>query len=264
MNRRQLVRQLAHLLEGARWPDAPQAPVFESVLISEDDVENFLPDTKTPFAIVSSLGGRGDPEHPERDREARFRVAVVASGVDRHGAAAIVGRGRTSLGQSEGAGALDVEEPVRLALGRLGPEQGIVAAAAAETTSKVFNVQGVEVATTQFDLVAFNVPAMPTYSYPSRVRAQGGVGQVALSWDLPPDRFDRVGIVIRRSDPNGLAPLGASEGQPVPVAPLATSVVVSLPPGTYWFALLGAYNELLVPAPPNRFSPAVLAMAVAT
>jgi hypothetical protein len=265
MNRRQIVRQLAYLLERATWPNPPQARVFEAVLVSEDDVENFLPDAKTPFVIVSALTTRGDPEHPERDREARFRVTVVSSGVDRHGAAAIVGRDRASLGQSDGAGVLELEEPVRAALSRLGPEQGIIAAAAADATSQVVNVQGVEVATTRFDLVAFNVPALATFSLPSRFRAQDGAGQVALYWDLPPDRFDRVGVVIRRSDPNGLAPLGASDGQAVSVAPLATSVVVPLPPGTYWFAVFGAYDELLgTPSVPNRFSPAVFATAVVT
>ena len=76
--------------------------------------------------------------------------------------------------------------PALLALGLFIFIPGRFAAQAAPQQPPVI-IPPVEVVATRFEVLAFNVPAAPAYSPPSRFIAKGGVGQVSLAWETPPD-----------------------------------------------------------------------------
>ncbi len=76
-----------------------------------------------------------------------------------------------------------------------------------------------------------------------RFKATGGVGSVALSWTLPPARFDRLKIVLVRKSGSS-APSSVTDGTVVTLSgDLATSKTDTLAAGTYSYSIFAAYDE---------------------
>ena len=95
---------------------------------------------------------------------------------------------------------------------------------------------------------SFNVDAVGTaeaYYHPARVlqaTASGG-GAVALTWAIPPDRWDRVNVVLRRAA-GATAPSSATAGTSVTLASvLATSVTDTPGAGQFSYALFSGYDR---------------------
>lgn len=249
MNRWQVEREIRARLAAAVWPDSPGAAVLTGgAVVSVSPPEALFPDRKPPFALVVSVGEKADRNHPERNAESRFQVVVVALGeTDREGSTAISGGTReTSGGQGKslGRGVGEVLEEVRRALQFLDGAAGLQGHLLADVTTGVRQVAGVELVATTLTLVAFGLPNARSYSPPYRLTAVAGTGQVALTWRLPPARYDRRRVVLRRAS-GSTPPAAIDDGTGVTLSgDLATSVTVTgLAAGVHSFALFAAYDE---------------------
>lgn len=262
MNRWQLARQLEYKAKSATWTDSPNAVVLTGgAVISSRRVEDLYGEYSTPFAVVRAGTLEGDPNHPERYASGSFRVDVVAeSWGDLAGRSAIVGSPLESQGRSGGRGVDEVIEPIHTALSRLDSDLGVLTQAVVSGVEEVKGANGVLLAVATIDITAFNLTRDRYYHPGLRLLAVGGVATYTISWALPPDRFDRLGVVVRLAV-GSTAPATPTDGVSLPVANLATSWgPFGGASGTYSTSLFGAYDEQAsTPAVANRYSAAVSA-----
>lgn len=67
-------------------------------------------------------------------------------------------------------------------------------------------------------------------------------GDATLAWRVPPDRFDRFRVRLRRAA-GATAPATSTDGTNVAIADLATGVTDSPGAGEFSYALFGQYDE---------------------
>jgi len=73
--------------------------------------------------------------------------------------------------------------------------------------------------------------------------ADAGSGNASLSWTIPPDRFDRDKVILRRAA-GSTPPASATAGTGVTLSgDLATSVTDNPGSGSFAYSLFGAYDE---------------------
>ena len=276
MDRRQSERQILYLLRSALWAVDPlvvtsPSAVLTDAFASSRPADELLALRGAPFAVLRPDGDDADQDQPGRYSSARHEVQVVVSGQG-HPAAqdALLGANRASLIVSPGAGADQVagrlEELYATLVASTHGVQGRLARTRPPVTAGV-DAQAVVV---PFDLEILDETAGRTYATAQRFRATGGAGQIALAWSLPPDRFDRLRVVLRRAS-GSTPPATPSDGSPVTLSgDLATSVTDSgLAAGTYAYALFAAYDDnadppATVAATVTSYSPSVSVVAVAT
>lgn len=250
MNRRQNQRQLVYLLRSARWSSDPAAElVLGDAFVSARDAEELAAIRTTPFAVVRSLGSEADPDHPGRSRVARYAVELVVPGQG-HPAAqdAILGGARASLLGSGGAGADEIASRLETLYGDVasstyGFQAQVVRRGAARPPEP-----GSPLVVLPLELEITDETTAARFHPARGLSATGGVGQVALSWALPPDRFDRLRVILRRAS-GSTPPASPSGGSPVALSgDLATSVTVTgLSAGSHAFALFAAYDSAADP-----------------
>lgn len=250
VNAWQVARQLAYRLRSRTWPDGAAENIVRTAYVSAEGLEEVALELAPPYALITIGSAQTDPEAADLIRQT-FDVLLVASGEgDEIGQRAVAGGPRSAAGQgsSLGRGLLEIEEEMMRALGldpsgSAGESLGIGlrcthrgAAAGAKTSglgSLVARSYALEAVCTR----------RRTYHAPLRLTATGGVGQVTLAWALPPDRFDRRRMVVRRLA-GAVAPALPTAGTDVPVAALAVGVAdAGLAPGDYSYGVWMAYNE---------------------
>lgn len=262
MNRRQAARQIAYYLDPSRfvWEESPGGPVFAAVAVSQKGPEHFWGNLATPFALVRSLGYTPDVQSPGRIERASFAIDCVAEGfADRAGSAALVGSNRTSTGgRSGGRGVLDLAARVQERLTSLDGTIGFQAVGRpANGEEEALLEDGVSVALARVEVEIFGLQSPPYYHPATRFKATaGGAGAATLTWSLPPERFDRFGVVVRYSA--GGYPASATDGTGITLSSVtATSVsATGLPAGTVYFSLFGSYDETGAGSPNAYASPA--------
>jgi hypothetical protein len=261
--------------------------------VSQDGVGNFLPVLASflpgggptapsfPFAFVHHLASDLDPGQALYARS-RWRVYVVAGSgggtaaagasqpIDDHGEAALIGWTRAATqgqGKSTGRAADEVAgrliEAIFTARGSTIDSTHAIQARVIPV-DRLIAVDGMQVVARPFELEVYNATVARRYHVPKKLRATGGVGQVSLTWSLPPTRFDTLSVILRRAA-GATAPATVTDGTGVTLASaLATSVTDSgLAAGTYSYSLFAAYDETTAtPTTADRYSSPATATSV--
>lgn len=251
MNGWQAIRQLRYRLQERNWTGTSELVFGKVTLASRVDDEEDLAQGNVPLCVLRLGGARSDPEFGEepdlleQDVIARILVQVEA---DPSGETALVGANYGSaLTSSAGAGVLQVERELLAASARLQDVDGIRCYVKATSAADIQRVRGSVVAVREYRF-AMLVGADPYYHPPTRLAATDlGGGQTSLTWTLPPDRFDRYRVVLRRAA-GATAPTSITGGTGVTLSgDLATSVTDSPGVGTFSYSIFGAYDETSSP-----------------
>lgn len=265
MNAYQVTRQLAYLLRQATWPGSATA-VFHDVKITQAPVDVLLGQLRAPFALIRVGSGSPDDQAP-RLMEEGLEVAIVASSAgDGTGQVALVGGPRAG-GQtsSSGRGVLELEEELLRAAAKLGGQNGVRLNLVASGRGEAL-LDGTTLAASRGYSFRARTSTERSYRAPSLFVATAGApgsGNVSMTWDLPPARFDRLEVVLRRAS-GATAPTSPTDGTGVALSgPLATSVTDSPGAGTWSYALFAGYDETsATPTTSDRWSSPVTRTSV--
>jgi hypothetical protein len=240
----QLVKTLRARLVARTWPDSPNEPVFPVVVVTAAAWASLMSNRRTPLVAIRPGKSDGDAESLDLTTQSIDFMILVAVEGDEVGQNAMIGGNRSGgQGSSRGRGLLEVEEELEAVL------QSMVQSGYRFTFVSASDTEGIETdAGTPYAVhrvYTWEVPATRTRFYhpPANLVATGGVGSVTLAWTLPPDRYDRRQIVLRRAA-GATAPTGPTDGTGVTLAgDLATSVVDTVAVGTYSYAIFCGYTE---------------------
>lgn len=271
-------RQIAKRLILATWEDSPSNVVLTgSATVSEGADAAMLSETgylqqaalstsDSPFAKVFKLTQSQDDDAPGRSRVARWRVYVVQLGHGLDGTTAPSRNATQGQGKSEG-------RTINEVVGRL-LESAFSNGQLIDSTHglmgrvvEVGRVVQLALANSVYqtiDLEVYTQTAARFYHPPRNLVATGGVGQVALTWVLPPTRFDTITTPILRRASGATAPTSVTSGTGVTLSAGATSVTDSgLAAGTYSYSIFMPYDETSTsPTTADRWSGATSVTSV--
>jgi hypothetical protein len=218
--------------------------VFGSVHVATGaDEEARLSGIITPLVLVRPMNGTADKDAPHLISQAwQLRLVVSVEGDDL-GETALVG-GAIDSASSAGRGLLEIEEQMidRLAAGS--SEVGFLLVEAWRGGAQPAKDPNLGyVAYCDYEM-ASKATAVRTYHPATRLAGTllGG-GSVSLTWRLPPDRFDRYRVVLRRAA-GSTPPAGPTDGTGVTLSGLlATSVTDTPGAGTFSYSLFAQYDD---------------------
>lgn len=249
MNEVQILKQLRYLLRARQWTGG-SALVFasQSVAITISPTEQGLLRMVPPVVLLRPSAVAADPTHGEEPQLlsgtilARLIGAVAGDDI---GEGVLIGANRVDgmSGGSRNRGIFELERELLATIAKLNGANGmkIQCRHKGGVDGDIDNVLG-HVAWRDYQFEAW-FTALPFYHPPTRFVATGGVGSVALSWQLPPDRFDRNTMVLRRAV-GATPPATATDGTGVSLSgPLATSKTDVLAAGTYSYSLFMGYDD---------------------
>ena len=243
MNAWQVAKQLRYLLRNATWPDSPNDKVFGQVIIGEGVSEKAISQIRFPFALIVPMDATADDEEPRLERQ-NYEVQLVARVAnDPLGESTLIGGARSSAGSSGGRGVMELEEILLDTIVTLDRSNGVRIRADYKTAAESRFVEGMGYVGTRGYMFSALVTSARSYETPSSLTAANlGSGDVALSWTLPPARYDEVGLVLRRAS-GATPPATPSDGTGVTVASDATSVTDTGAAGSVSYSLWRVYNE---------------------
>lgn len=249
MNELQIARQVRYRLANRAWSGSATL-IFPSgsVVVSQLPVESLISHLgRVPMAIVRIGSGVADPDHRQEPGllQVRFAVAIVTKVTgDRRGEHSLIGAHRQSDTQSEGRGLLEVQEEVLDEIGIMNVKDGAGIGFVASSVPDPEVMDGdpsVLARTLVFESMVSSARGYDPVSGLT-VTAAGG-GDVDLAWSLPPDRFDRYSIVVRRAS-GSTAPSGPTAWSGVTLGSLlATSVTDDPGAGTHSYSVFAAYDD---------------------
>ena len=265
MNTWQALRQLKALLLAAEWPDGDQEKVLGSCLVTVAMEEQAFAQLRPPTALIVPTDAQHDPEDPGLVMQQVELVLVVPMRSSPWGEDLLLGGPRTNgQGSSSGRGLLEVEEAVLSAVRELDQTDGIRLRLQQAGSAAAARDQGWGDVMTRSYRLELWTGMDRSYPPPSRLAgSDGGSGVANLTWTLPPSRFDRLNVVLRRAS-GSTAPASVTDGTGVTLgSALATSVADNPGVGTWSYALFAGYDEAnATPATADRYSEAVTATVV--
>jgi hypothetical protein len=244
---RQVTKQIRHLARTATWPRSPNEVILGgSCYVSPGFSDEEALPSRLPFAIFNLADETPDDDDGNLVTQQMF--FYIATSVEGHelgenhilgGPSATQPRG----GVSRGAGLLDIADALFAEIGQLTGADGtpievVPAGAPANST-----MSGREVVYRAYRL---SVICTRTEEFPAprRLVATGGSGEVVLTWDLPPSRYDLDSIVVRYAA-GATPPADETSGTGVALgSDLATSVTISgLAADDYSVAVFAKYID---------------------
>lgn len=242
----QTVRALRHILATERWPDGSAAEVLGSGATFITAAIDKAPD-RIPFALLNLGQQTADDDDP--GLLSQDFTLVLAVGVHGHdlGEHNLIGGPSSEVdrwGFSTNRGLLEVERVLLSAVQRLNGADGApieVRYGSAAAPVEMDRDRTVVVRTYTLTALCTREDEFPA---PRNMVATGGSGQIALTWDLPPSRFDLKRIKLRYAS-GATAPATHSAGTPATLSSaLAVSkTITGLSAGSYSLALFGEYED---------------------
>ena len=217
---------------------------------------------RLPLALISPTEAEVDPDYsqePDLIRQSITVTLVTAVPGDAIGENPIIGANVPDRTKSEGRGILELEEELFAAIEFLNTDTGVVIEHAATGAARPSLDDEIGYIVSRDYTFEAWVTADRFYHPCYKLSATGGSGQVSLTWGLPPDRYDRYRVVLRRAS-GSTAPSSVTAGTGVTLSGnLATSVTDSgLSAGTYSYALFAQYDETnATPSQADRTSSSV-------
>lgn len=253
MNEWQVFRQIEYLIRQRKWPGG-STPVFApaSVMTTEAPSESALTSMISPVCLLKTSDGQTDPERKAQPDLEQVGVEVLLMTVnpgDIVGHKALLGGNRpttATFGQqsSKGRGLLEVQTEMKAALKLLGNTSGVRIQYVSE--SKIGAMLDEKKRYIAWRTYRYSLWCGDELFYhPCRnlVATTPGGGQVSLTWKIPPDRYDRYRVVLRRAA-GATPPASITAGTGVTLSgPLATSVTDTPGAGPFAYALFATYDE---------------------
>lgn len=262
MNDWQLIRQMAYLVRSATWSGGGALFMPSSVVVTV----GLAQEAGSRLSLPCCLIGPGDPQSdPEFGEEPGLLVETIVLKVmaavpnDPIGTAPLMGANRTAA-TAGGKGVLEVVERLLSFTRRLSDADGVrlqsarKGGATPQTHPDLGYVVWQEI---RCELVATDAKS---FHKPTRFVATGGSGQVAMTWKLPPTRFDYRRCILRRAS-GATPPATVADGTGVTLGgtPDGVSAVSKtdsgLSAGTYSYSLFAAYNDYSVNASTGADAP---------
>lgn len=245
MNGWQHLRQLAWILERHTYTDGAQEHVFGRAIPTAGETPKALSQYRMPLVLLTMDGNTSDEENSGLC-EYEIGATIVCAVEGRElGQAALMGGARSGgQGSSKGRGILEIEEEFNRAVGRLTGADGAPAVAYESGAAQAVEVDATRyVVARKHSLKVLGTEAR--YYDPCRfLVATGGAGSVALTWKLPPNRYDFLLPVVRYAS-GATAPTSATSGTGVAgLTASSESATVTLAAGTYSFAIFMSYDEM--------------------
>ena len=237
MNIWQQAQQLRYLMQSAEW--SASVPVFGSAVVSAGARE--IPQSqgqRLPMVWIQPGSATSDAEEPSLIT-AQWTLWIIASvASDAMGEASLLGANRVGSG-SRGRGLLELEEQLTTTIAAGLDDIGMRHYVRARSAPAAL----VDEALGYVVLRSYTVETLATtarYYHPATRLAATGA---ALTWTLPPDRFDRYRVVLRRAS-GSTPPATVSSGTGVTLASdLPTSHTDSPGIGTWSYSLFSQYDE---------------------
>lgn len=220
-----------------------------------------------PFAAIVPQDGAADPDEP-KIWTTTLEVTILAQvASDTWGEAVLIGGPRAGgQGSSQGRGLVELEEELRKAIRFLDSTNSVKIRAIGKSAvaAVVAEDLGGYVASRAY---RYEVLTTDERSYPAPTRftaVDATGGDADLAWTLPPDRYDRHALVLRRAA-GAVPPATPTAGTDVPVGALVTTLTDSPGAGEFSYALFMGYDELNTPtSAADRFSSAATATVTVT
>lgn len=250
MNLWQIVNQIVYLLQQQKW-GSTSTPVFHPMSVvpvaADSDADALDARLIMPMALVIPESGESDPAHGEEpDHKARrITVALITRNEnDLLGTGALMGAVRSGVASSRGRGVAEFEEELFNAIKKLVVVNGIT-----------ISLKGLGESGTRkdpddnsyaFQEYQFEAFCGSSLYYPSgrKFRAQEKTGEIGLTWQNAPTRYDLYRArIIRKAGSS--APTSVSDGTELTLGSnLPTSFADSgLAAGTYSYALFMSYDD---------------------
>lgn len=254
MNEFQNCQQIKYLLASRNWTDQTDQtnPVFPSgsvVITSEQNIEIAMVTLRPPMALIVPAGSVADSAHGGQEPAlqhvtTKIRIAQIVPG-DALSQGILIGRNR-DLTRSENRGLLEIKREVFQAISKLNDADGVhlLFKNSGDAGHQPFNDRGDWIGWIDytFELIC---GTEPVYFAATNFLGSGASGnQVSLTWRLPPDRFDRFKMVLRRAA-GSTPPSSPTGGTGVALSGnLAESVTDTTTGSGQWsYALFAAYDE---------------------
>ena len=250
MNLLQVLKQVRYLLRSRQWEGTGEIVFAEdSVHVTTAPEDHALASMISPIALIRPLEETSDPKHDEEPDYLvgtfALKLITVTPGDAAIGENALIGANRTAgASSSKGRGLLEIEEEVFAAIESLNGVDGVeIQCRAKGAAGATIDAEMRYMAFRDYTFEAI-VTADRFYHPPRNLAAVApGGGQVSLTWTLPPDRFDRRQMVLRRAS-GSTAPATPTAGTGVTLgSDLATSVTDTPGVGTWSYALFCGYTD---------------------
>ena len=241
MDELQTIRQIAYVLRSRVWTSGAE-PVFhrDSVVEQAGMTWEAARELPPPFALLGVGNGDVDDQNPLVCRqEIEIDVGVRSDG-SQAPRFALIGGARASELVSDGRGILEVQRELFAAVAYLNSAGGIriqykgshKPAPRLEADSAYWAIR-----TYRFEAIITN---SLFYHPPDNLESSVSGAVNTLTWTLPPDRFDRYKVILRRAS-GATAPASVSDGTGVTLASnLATTVDDSPGAGQWSYSLFAA------------------------
>lgn len=272
MNRWQVARQLRYLLNKRKWEGNGANELVLGARVTAGPTEAGYDDLRLPFAFILPVGGPADDEEPGLWQESFLFTLVAGVEGDEMGEESLIGAARSrAQASSAGRGLFELEEELFAALNVLTTQFGIEKQARHRRTVKPTLDQKLGyVAGAEYEYDIWVTAKRFYHPVTNLVGTAIGGGQAQLSWTLPPDRFDRRQIIVRRAA-GSTPPASPTAGSAVAIAELATGVTDNPGAGTFSYAVFAAYLETVnddqappTSGTPDRYSEAMTVTIVVT
>lgn len=242
----QTIRALRAKVAEAVWPDGTGARVIgeNAARITAD--AQAAPD-RLPFALLNvgqQTADQDDPALVTQEFALVLAVSVPGHDLGEHGVIGGPSAETDRWGFSTNRGLLEVERPVLEAVQRLNGYDGLPIEVRYASAAAVGQMDRDKSVVWRTYTLAALCTRTDEYPAPRNLVATGGSGQIVLTWDLPPSRFDLSSIIVRYAS-GATAPASSSAGTPVTLgSDLATGVTISgLAAGTYSVAAFAKYQD---------------------
>ena len=249
MNAKQLGLQLQYELQNHVWPgSATKVFAGNAVLYTMGIDKDLAKRVRHPAALIRVYTGTPDPKHRQNMGllSRQFAVTLVASVAgDKWGEGVLIGRNRASLTTSDGAGLLDLESELHRAVGRLNALEGVNLSFVGVTTPRPEYLDGTEIALRGDYVFDGLITTLEGFHMPTGFLAVDATGgNASLTWTLPPARYDRIKVILRRAA-GSTPPAAVTDGTGITLSgDLATSDTDDPGAGTFSYSLFGAYDYL--------------------
>ncbi len=242
--------------------------MFGRVLVSAGVAQTGLGQLIFPFAAVVPQDSAVDDDEPSLWTTV-FEITIMQRvAADPWGETVLLGgaRGASGQGSSSGRGLIELEEELKRTIKFLNATNGVKIRSIAR--SAVGAVQSEDLGYVASRAYRFEALTTDERDYPAPTRFTAvdaaGAGDADLAWTLPPSRYDRNALVLRRAA-GAVPPASPTAATGITVSALATSLTDSPGAGQFSYSLFMGYDELNDPvSSSDRFSPAATATVTVT
>lgn len=247
MNEWQALQQIRHRLRTATWPSSATLVWGTNVHVTAGAHGDAVAAFRCPLVLLRPGSGDHDPEAREEfglvERRVIVRLIQSLSG-DPVGENALLGGNRQSVTSSQGRGLLELEERLMAVCKTMTQSDGVFIQVHASSEVDAGRDESLGYVVFRDYELTLKTTVEAFYPPPRAFLATGGGGTVTMSWKLPPSRFDRLRVLLRRLT-GATAPADITQGVNIALgSDLPSSFVdTGITPGTYSYSLFAAYDD---------------------